>query len=142
MKYGCLASKYQISARTIGAMGLAWGLTACSSVDAQQPQRAAAPQGNTAVAAAQPGGISSPSLAAPIAPLVMSPTMPAVIAAREAMNRRQWSVLGDLAPQAEEDLLAMYPQYWALRYNLWNMPPATRPISLRRPCSSSCSRSR
>jgi len=128
MKRGWLASKYQIS--LLGALGLAWGMTACSSVDAQQPQqapqRAAGPASGTH-AIGHPAEVSSPGLAATIAPLVMSPTLPAVVAARESMNRRQWSVLGDLAPQAEEDLLAMYPQYWALRYNLWNMPPATWP---------------
>jgi soluble lytic murein transglycosylase len=107
----------------MGAVGLAWGLTACSSVDAQQPQHTA----STTLDLVYPPEASSRHLPARIAPLVISPTLHAVIAAREAMTRRQWSVLGDLAPQAEADLLAMYPQYWTLRYHLWSMPPVTWP---------------
>lgn len=102
---------------------MALSVTACSSVDAQQSVPAA-DLGRGQVASA-----SVPQVAVKLAPLVTAPTLQAVVAAREAMNRRQWSVLGALVPQADEDLLAMYPQYWMLRYQLWNTPMAAWPVS-------------
>lgn len=43
--------------------------------------------------------------------------------------RKQWSVLGALAPQAEPDVLGAYPQYWLLRYQLAAPPNGVRPDS-------------
>ena len=47
------------------------------------------------------------------------------------MNRKQWSVLGALVPQAKSDPLGMYPEYWLLRYQLWS-PPAGGNADLQR----------
>ena len=126
MKHGFEASKYQKSSqggirRLLASVPLlALGLVACSSVEAPPASAATANE-------ARQAGTASPGVAAVIAPLVTAPTLQAVVAAREAMNRRQWSVLGELVPQADEDLLAMYPQYWALRYQLWNAPTSQWP---------------
>ena len=102
-------------------------LTSCSSVDARQ--EAARQSGSAQAPAQQVATGSLPAAAATLAPLVTAPTLQAVVAAREAMNRRQWSVLGSLVPQADEDILAMYPQYWMLRYQLWNTPATAWPTS-------------
>ena len=42
----------------------------------------------------------------------------AVVAAREAVDRRQWSALPGLVAQAQGDPLSMYAEYWLLRYRL------------------------
>jgi soluble lytic murein transglycosylase len=67
--------------------------------------------------------------AAKLAPALAAPTLPAVLAAREAFGRKQWSVLGLLVPQTASDALAMYPQFWLLRYQLWNLPGGQRPVA-------------
>jgi soluble lytic murein transglycosylase len=41
-----------------------------------------------------------------------TPAAQAVIAAREAMKRRQWGALGQAAAQAQGDQLAVYADYW------------------------------
>lgn len=102
-------------------------LTSCSSVDARQESTR---QGVSANPAQQPVATRTlPAAAATLAPLVTAPTLQAVVAAREAMSRRQWSILSALVPQAEEDILAMYPQYWMLRYQLWNTLAGAWPTS-------------
>jgi len=47
----------------------------------------------------------------------------AVVAAREAVNHRQWSVLPGLVAQAQGDPLSMYAEYWLLRYRLQQSAP-------------------
>ena len=42
----------------------------------------------------------------------------AVVAAREAVNRKQWGSLPALAARSESDPLGMYARYWLLRYQL------------------------
>ncbi|VFR30521.1 Soluble lytic murein transglycosylase precursor [plant metagenome] len=42
----------------------------------------------------------------------------AVVAAREAVNKRQWAQLPPLVSSAKGDPLAMYAEYWLLRYRL------------------------
>ncbi|WP_256977796.1 lytic transglycosylase domain-containing protein [Bordetella genomosp. 10] len=81
---------------------------------------------------ATPGVPAMPGIPAPQeAPLpsASAPSMAqqAVIAARDAMQRKQWSVLAMTVPQARSDLLGMYPEYWLLRYQLWNLPANQRP---------------
>ena len=101
---------------------LALFTAACTSVDAQQRQ---APP-------AMPAQAATPVIAVPpvklagLPPTPQTPALQALVAAREASERKQWSVLGMLAPQARGDLLGNYPQYWLLRYQLWN-PPANVP---------------
>lgn len=102
-------------------------LTSCSSVDARQEADRKAATGQTP--APQIATAALPAAATTLVPLVIAPTLQAVVAAREAMSRRQWSVLGSLVPQADEDILAMYPQYWMLRYQLWNTPATAWPTS-------------
>ncbi|MDQ2148192.1 transglycosylase SLT domain-containing protein [Alcaligenaceae bacterium A4P071] len=129
MKHRLKAGRYQKSQAGVARHGWRrWSplvvlcLAACGSVDAQQQQANA-----TRVAAAEGAAQGMPEVAASIAPMLSSPTLPAVIAAREALQRKQWSVLGSLLPQADADLLGMYPQYWMLRYQLWNAPQAQWP---------------
>lgn len=110
---------------------------ACAPVDAQQ--RAQAP------AAAEPAALTLQSslpddqarrpIAVPAAVLAGLPPSPdtaasqAVVAAREANNRKQWSVLAAMVPQAKGDVLAIYPEYWLLRYQLWSPPGGKRPVA-------------
>ncbi|AWQ03375.1 lytic transglycosylase domain-containing protein [Bordetella bronchiseptica] len=112
---------------------LALFTAACAPVDAQQ--RAAA---NTAPAAvsmqAAPDAEQArrpiavpPAVLAGLPPAPQTPAQQAVVAAREASQRKQWSVLGALAPQARTDPLGMYPEYWLLRYQLWSPPGGRRP---------------
>jgi len=42
----------------------------------------------------------------------------AVVAAREAMQRKQWDQLASLAEQARGSALQMYPEYWLLRQQI------------------------
>lgn len=68
-----------------------------------------------------------PAVLAGLPPAPQTPAQQAVVAAREASQRKQWSVLGALAPQARTDPLGMYPEYWLLRYQLWSPPGGRRP---------------
>lgn len=127
MHWGEVGS-YQKSAPGRAHRRLRWGLasmallfTACSSVDAQQSKAAAH--------ASEIGSGSAAEAAARIGPAVAVPTLPAVLAAREAFSRKQWSVLGMLVPETSSDVLAMYPQFWLLRYQLWNSPSGQRPTA-------------
>ncbi|MVW79373.1 lytic transglycosylase domain-containing protein [Bordetella sp. 02P26C-1] len=96
---------------------------ACSSVDAQQKQ----------VSAAGPAHASSARLHVPpvklagLPPTPQTPAFQAVMAAREAYERKQWSALGMVAPQARGDVLGDYPQFWLLNYQVWNAPAAQFP---------------
>jgi len=111
--------------RALMPLAAVW-LVACSSVDAK-PDAVSLDPDVRAQASTAPAR-SLPEAAALITPMVTAPTLQAVIAAREATNRREWSLLGSLVPQAEEDILAMYPQYWLLRYQLWNTPSSSWPV--------------
>jgi soluble lytic murein transglycosylase len=53
----------------------------------------------------------------------------ALMAAREAMQRKQWSVLALMAPQARSGLLGQYAQYWMLRYQMWNPQGQGLPVA-------------
>lgn len=126
---------------------LALVATACSSVDAQQ--RADAPAGAanavaTVTPAANAGVLEQQAqvqaqtprpISVPRVELAGLPPSPndaarqAVVASREAMNRKQWSALGLAAPQAANDPLGIYAQYWLLRYQLWNPPGGQRPTA-------------
>ncbi len=112
---------------------LALFTAACAPVDAQQ--RSAAVNLQPAAAAAQSPQAAQPVIAVPPAvlaglpPTADTPALAAVVAAREAMNRKQWSVLGALVPQAKSDTLGMYPEYWLLRYQLWTPPATGRPTA-------------
>jgi len=97
---------------------LALFTAACTSVDAQQRQ---APPAAPAQAA-RPVIAVPPVKLAGLPPTPQTPALQALVAARDANDRKQWSVLGMLAPQARGDLLGNYPQYWLLRYQLWNPP--------------------
>jgi len=104
---------------------------------AVQPAPALAPAapalpGNPAAPMAPPGlpGMVIPPpepLPVPAVTSTPSTAQQAVIAARDAMQRKQWSVLAMTVPQARSDILGMYPEYWLLRYQLWNLPANQRP---------------
>lgn len=109
---------------------LALFTAACAPVDAQQ--RAAA----TTATAAQPSSdvvrqhISVPPVVlAGLPPTQETVAWQAVVSSKEAMNRKQWSVLGLLVPQAKSDPLGMYPEYWLLRSQLWSPPTTGRPTA-------------
>ncbi|AMD45007.1 lytic transglycosylase domain-containing protein [Bordetella holmesii] len=101
----------------------------CAPVDAQQ-RADVPPQGLQASLGQQQG---ARPIAVPSAVLAGLPASPessarqAVVAAREAVARKQWSVLGALVPQADSDVLGAYPQYWLLRYQLAVPPNGVRP---------------
>ena len=97
---------------------LALFTAACTSVDAQQPRQAA----SAPAQAARPSILVPPAKLAGLPPTPQTPALQAVVAAREASERKQWSVLGMLVPQARGDILGNYPQYWLLRYQLWSPP--------------------
>lgn len=106
---------------------LALFTAACAPVDAQQRTAAVSPQPQPAAQAPQPAIAVPPAVLAGLPPTADTPALAAVVAAREAMNRKQWSVLGALVPQAKSDPLGMYPEYWLLRYQLWSPPAGGRP---------------
>jgi soluble lytic murein transglycosylase len=102
---------------------------ACAPVDAQQRSAAINTQPQPAAQAAQPVIAVPPAVLAGLPPTADTPALAAVVAAREAMNRKQWSILGALVPQAKPDPLGMYPEYWLLRYQLWTPPATGRPTA-------------
>ncbi|ARP92179.1 lytic transglycosylase [Bordetella genomosp. 9] len=126
---------------------------ACAPVDAQQrtlPQNASAVPVSAGALQAQAGvGNSVPASAVvPIAAAALDPTLTAepdepamaeqdpptparqaVMTAREAMLRKQWSALALTVPQARGDALGMYPEYWLLRYQVWNTPREQWPVA-------------
>ena len=106
---------------------LALFTAACAPVDAQQRSASVNPQPQPAAQASQPAIAVPPAVLAGLPPTNDTPALAAVQAAREAMNRKQWSVLGALVPQAKSDPLGMYPEYWLLRYQLWSPPAGGRP---------------
>ncbi|WP_249292672.1 lytic transglycosylase domain-containing protein [Achromobacter ruhlandii] len=106
---------------------LALFTAACAPVDAQQRTASVSPQPQPAAQAPQPAIAVPPAVLAGLPPTAETPALAAVVAAREAMNRKQWSILGALVPQAKSDPLGMYPEYWLLRYQLWTPPPGGRP---------------
>ncbi|CAB3911659.1 transglycosylase SLT domain-containing protein [Achromobacter deleyi] len=108
---------------------LALFTAACAPVDAQQRTAAVNPQPQPAVQTPQPAIAVPPAVLAGLPPTSDTPALAAVVAAREAMNRKQWSVLGALVPQAKSDPLGMYPEYWLLRYQLWSPPTGGRPTA-------------
>ncbi|OZI72098.1 lytic transglycosylase domain-containing protein [Bordetella genomosp. 12] len=101
----------------------------CAPVDAQQRAASQTPGLQASLSPDQ----GARSIAVPRAVLAGLPVSPdstarqAVVSARDAMTRKQWSVLGALAPQAESDVLGAYPQYWLLRYQLAAPPNGVRP---------------
>ncbi|MGE8659880.1 MAG: transglycosylase SLT domain-containing protein [Achromobacter sp.] len=108
---------------------LALFTAACAPVDAQQRTAAVSPQPQPAAQAPQPAIAVPPAVLAGLPPTADTPALAAVVAAREAMNRKQWSILGALVPQAKSDPLGMYPEYWLLRYQLWSPPAGGRPTA-------------
>jgi soluble lytic murein transglycosylase len=126
--------------------------SACAPVDARQPAEqtripsTAAVPAQRLLVAASTGAVSGmpavasisssadqPEDAASPAVQPLTPARQAVIAAHDAMTRKQWSALAVTVPQAREDLLGMYPEYWLLRYQLWSTPRAQWPVAqLRR----------
>ncbi len=69
------------------------------------------------LACAVPAAASAQQQGAAARSAAMTPA-DAVVAAREAVNRKQFSQLPALAARAQPDPLGMYPQYWLLRYQL------------------------
>lgn len=108
---------------------LALFTAACAPVDAQQRSASVSASPQPAAQAAQPAIAVPPAVLAGLPPTAETPALAAVVAAREAMSRKQWSILGALVPQAKSDTLGMYPQYWLLRYQLWNPPAGGRPTA-------------
>ena len=102
---------------------LALVTVACSSVDAQQgqglsSQAAQAPQPMLHIPAVKLAGLP---------PTPQTPAFQAVVAAREANDRKQWSVLGMAVPQARGDVLGAYPEFWLLNYQVWSAPASSFP---------------
>ncbi len=55
-----------------------------------------------------------------------TPAARAVAVARDAMTNKQWTQLAALVPQAQGDVLGIYPEYWSLRVQLGSSrSPAT-----------------
>ncbi|MBO9330388.1 lytic transglycosylase [Achromobacter pulmonis] len=108
---------------------LALFTAACAPVDAQQRNASINAQPQAAAQAAQPVISVPPAVLAGLPPTNDTPALAAVVAAREAMQRKQWSILGALVPQAKSDPLGMYPEYWLLRYQLWTPPASGRPTA-------------
>jgi len=108
---------------------LALFTAACAPVDAQQRNASINAQPQAAAQAAQPLISVPPAVLAGLPPTNDTPALAAVVAAREAMQRKQWSILGALVPQAKSDPLGMYPEYWLLRYQLWTPPASGRPTA-------------
>lgn len=104
-------------------------IAACAPVDAQQRSAAVNPQPQPPIQATQPVIAVPPAVLAGLPPTADTPALAAVVAAREAMSRKQWSILGALVPQAKPDPLGMYPEYWLLRYQLWTPPATGRPVA-------------
>ena len=148
MAHALQSGRYQKSARPASAADaaqagaglrrwlplLALFTAACAPVDAQQRSASVNPQPQPAAQASQPAIAVPPAVLAGLPPTNDTPALAAVQAAREAMNRKQWSVLGALVPQAKSDPLGMYPEYWLLRYQLWSPPAGGR---LTPTCSAS-----
>jgi soluble lytic murein transglycosylase len=44
----------------------------------------------------------------------------AVAAARQALNNKQFAQLSSFVPKARGDILAIYPEYWAVRTKVWS----------------------
>lgn len=88
---------------------LALFTAACAPVDAQQRTASVNTQPQPAAQAPQPAIAVPPAVLAGLPPTAETPALAAVVAAREAMNRKQWSILGALVPQAKSDPLGMYP---------------------------------
>lgn len=108
---------------------LALFTAACAPVDAQQRNASINAQPQAAAQAAQPVISVPPAVLVGLPPTNDTPALAAVVAAREAMQRKQWSILGALVPQAKSDPLGMYPEYWLLRYQLWTPPASGRPTA-------------
>jgi len=130
--------RYQKTARAVSEAGfnlrrwlplVALFTAACAPVDAQQRSASLNTQPQPAVQAAQPVISVPPAVLAGLPPTAETPALAAVVAAREAMSRKQWSILGALVPQAKPDPLGMYPEYWLLRYQLWTPPATGRPTA-------------
>lgn len=131
---GRQSQRYQNSGGLAGAGGsrvpwrglsplLALLVAACAPVDAQQRAAVAAP---AATASLSPVHRADPVAREALPAAAPSAARVAVVEAREAMNRKQWSALGLLAPQAQGDVLGAYPEYWLLRYQL-TQPKTQRP---------------
>jgi len=134
--------RYQKSRNISGMRGLpalgAWlalfgGLTGCAGAEAptasaaQPPVLAQAavtpaPQLSPSAAAAAPGAASGTVSMAPTPPRVPPQIAEqALVDAREAMQKKQWSRLDELVPTASATpLVGSYAQYWALRQRVTN----------------------
>ena len=106
---------------------------ACAPVDAQQRGSVDAAPGAGPLTSGAATASLAPSaplpLAAPAAAAPPSMAQQAVVAAREAMLRKQWSALALAVPQASGDVLGMYPEYWLLRYQVATLPSGQRPAA-------------
>ncbi|CAM3977419.1 transglycosylase SLT domain-containing protein [Bordetella tumulicola] len=101
-------------------VALALFTVSCTSVDAQQGHGASG-QGP------RPRLHVPPVKLAGLPPTAQTPAFQAVLAARDANARKQWSVLGLAAAQARGDVLGAYPEYWLLNYQVWNAPTSAFP---------------
>src|SRR5690606_2500381 len=134
--------RYQKSRKISGMRGLPavgmWlamfgGLAGCAGADA--PVASAAQSSAPAPAAVTPASQLSPSAAAAgqraaLGRVGQAPSAPtaaeraaeqALIDAREAMQKKQWSQLDALVPAASATpLVGAYAQYWALRQRVTN----------------------
>jgi soluble lytic murein transglycosylase len=87
---------------------------------------AAAP---AAIAPGNASGLAAPEASSLLVSQPLTPARQAVLTARDAMTRKQWSALAVTVPQAREDVLGMYPEYWLLRYQVWNTPRTQWPVA-------------
>ncbi|QAA94511.1 lytic transglycosylase domain-containing protein [Pollutimonas thiosulfatoxidans] len=111
-------------------LSLGLGLTGCAGAERSDAVAAAEPPATTASAqAATPasdqfaGAIQVASLQNTNVDSVLLVTPPAarkaVIAARDAMQKKQWAALQSLLPIAKSDpVLGVYPEYWMLHQKL------------------------
>lgn len=122
--------------RLVGASGwlaLTLGLTGCASAEAPVTASglpsdpvASADLKQTLVPEAAAPSLAAPAPEAPSAPVVaqvspaaLAAAQQAVIDARDATRKKQWSRLASLVPQAQVDpVLGSYAEYWYLRQQI------------------------
>lgn len=116
------------------AMGSLLGLGACNTsqavADAQQSQSASRPDASDVMLLASADASvahmasvapsSSAAAAQPVEPLVIPPdAREAVVAAREAVQKKNWKALGSMVERAQPDpMLGSWAQFWHLRQQL------------------------
>lgn len=103
---------------------LSAGLTGCAGAEAPAVSADAASPAVAVVKEAPPKKEAHVPVVAP--PVVPAAARQAVVDARDAVNKKQWSTLTNLVPVAKADpVLGIYAHYWALRRQILDI---TQPV--------------